>query len=114
MAQYTQDRKVPTVQEFRQIEKEREQASLQNGSELAASEQAEAAPSIAVPDRDGSLRQRKNAGPAAGEDGDDDDDEPVSGDEDFGEKSGQAEKERLKQQSMPQGKPTDFKEKGKR
>lgn len=134
MAQYTPQRKVPTVQEFREIEKQRERASLGNDSDLAASEQAETAPSapsapsaptassaltdssggaappVAVPDREASLRQRKNAG--AAEDPDDDDDAPEDGD--YGEQSGQAEKERLKQQSQPQGKPTDFKEKGKR
>lgn len=57
------------------------------------------------------MRQRTNAGQADG--GDSDDDVPEDGD--HKEQSGQAEKERLKQQSQPSGKPTDsFQAKGKR
>ncbi|CAO1613689.1 unnamed protein product [Parajaminaea phylloscopi] len=124
MAHYSEHHKVPTVSEFREIEKQREQASLGNGSELPSTEAGEAAPPLPVKD-ESVLRQRKNAntsgtarksGQAGGDsEGDDEDDDDAPPDDQFAEQSGQAEKERLKQQSAPQGKPTDnFQTKGKR
>lgn len=120
MAQYSGQHKVPTVQEFREIERQREQASLANDSQLPTTDRGEAAPPLPNKDHEG-LRQRKPAPPAksggtAGDDDDDDDDDDdPPKDSQFQEQSGQAEKERLKQQSKPQGKPTDnFQTKGKR
>lgn len=108
MAFYTGQSKVPTVQEFREIEKQREQASLDNCSGLSTDVEGEAAPVLQDADVQGT-RQRKNAASQA----DDDDDAPA--DSQFAEQSGQAEKERLKKQSSPQGKPTDnFQNMGKR
>lgn len=117
MANYSEGHKVPTIQEYRQIEKEREKVSRENESQLAQTEQDEAAPALAAKytstQPDAKQQQQQQAPPVPAKDADDEED--VGGDPDYEVQGGQAEKERLKKQSAPKGKPTDnFQAKGKR
>ncbi|CAO1617178.1 unnamed protein product [Sympodiomycopsis kandeliae] len=117
MTSYNEGHKVPTIQEYRQIEKEREKASRENESKLAETEQDEAAPALSA-NYTSQIKQedKQQPPPVPSKEGDDDDDpDQVGGDPDYEVQGGQAEKERLKQQSAPKGKPTDsFQAKGKR
>ncbi|UZJ56460.1 hypothetical protein CBS101457_005780 [Exobasidium rhododendri] len=92
MVEYSERHRVPTVQEYRQIEAEREKTSQANASQLPETEADESAPK--VPSKDDTAPK------------DDTDTKPSGG--------GQEEKDRLMAQMAPKGKPTDFEAKGER
>ncbi|PWY97616.1 hypothetical protein BCV70DRAFT_208454 [Testicularia cyperi] len=117
---WSERNRIPTVQEYREIEAERALVSHDNESKLAQSESDEKAPgkttgaAPAIEGSDNGLRQRKNLNTATSESGapappakkeDDASDQPGGGAE---------EKERIKQAYAPKGKANEFEAKGER
>ena len=117
MASYSERHQVPTVQEYREIERAREEASRENDSNLpqtAAEEEAEKSTHRSLFHSSSSKKSKDADNEADADDNATDVDPDDIPRDDIEPEGGQAEKERLKNAAAPKDKPTHFKAKGTR